>query len=119
MPERIQLKRTKGWRMPENTVKVDRSTAFGNPFSVKDAAAAGLIGYTSAHAVKDFREWFEAKGETANWYGTPSRIAFHNMFRRIVELRGKNLACWCKPGDPCHADVLLELANADDEHKSA
>jgi hypothetical protein len=27
------------------------------------------------------------------------------------ELRGKNLACWCKPDQPCHADVLLELAN--------
>jgi hypothetical protein len=31
------------------------------------------------------------------------------------ELRGKNLACWCKPGEPCHADVLLELANAEPE----
>ena len=29
-----------------------------------------------------------------------------------TQLRGKNLACWCKPGDPCHADVLLEMANA-------
>lgn len=30
----------------------------------------------------------------------------------VSALRGKNLACWCKPGAPCHADVLLELANA-------
>ena len=30
---------------------------------------------------------------------------------RLPELRGKNLACWCKPGSPCHADVLLEIAN--------
>lgn len=27
------------------------------------------------------------------------------------DLRGHNLACWCKPGTPCHADVLLEIAN--------
>jgi hypothetical protein len=27
------------------------------------------------------------------------------------DLAGKNLACWCKPGEPCHADVLLDLAN--------
>lgn len=27
------------------------------------------------------------------------------------ELAGRDLACWCKPGDPCHADVLLEIAN--------
>ncbi|MGN6491184.1 MAG: DUF4326 domain-containing protein [Agriterribacter sp.] len=29
----------------------------------------------------------------------------------LSELKGKNLSCWCRPGDPCHADVLLELAN--------
>ncbi|ATN65310.1 hypothetical protein A3857_18520 [Cereibacter sphaeroides] len=29
----------------------------------------------------------------------------------IRELRGKDLACWCQPGAPCHADVLLEIAN--------
>jgi hypothetical protein len=32
MPKRIQLRRTKGWRMPANTVKVDRSAKYGNPF---------------------------------------------------------------------------------------
>jgi hypothetical protein len=30
---------------------------------------------------------------------------------RLPELRGKNLACFCKPGEPCHADILIELAN--------
>lgn len=34
MPERIQLRRTKGWRMPPDTVKVDRTTKWGNPFVV-------------------------------------------------------------------------------------
>jgi hypothetical protein len=33
------------------------------------------------------------------------------ILNRLPELRGKNLACWCKPGSPCHADVLLDLAN--------
>src|SRR5215208_999153 len=37
MPARIQLKRTKGWRMPPNTVKVDRTTRFGNPFPLTAA----------------------------------------------------------------------------------
>ena len=31
--------------------------------------------------------------------------------RLRIDLAGKNLACWCKPGEPCHADVLLEIAN--------
>lgn len=34
MPERIQLSRRKGWRMPANTVKVDRTTIYGNPFRI-------------------------------------------------------------------------------------
>jgi len=29
----------------------------------------------------------------------------------LEELRGKNLACWCPLDKPCHADILLELAN--------
>lgn len=34
--------------------------------------------------------------------------------KRLPDLRGKNLACWCPlDGKPCHADVLLELANRD------
>jgi len=71
MAERIQLSRAKGWRMPPNTVKVDRTTKWGNPFR------AGNVG----------------------------------PFGR-EPLRGKNLACWCELGKPCHADVLLVLANA-------
>lgn len=42
-PQRIQLKRTKGWRMPPGTVKVDRSTRWGNPFRI-GAADAALTG---------------------------------------------------------------------------
>lgn len=29
----------------------------------------------------------------------------------VAELAGKDLTCWCPPGMPCHADVLLEIAN--------
>jgi len=35
------------------------------------------------------------------------------MINNLGQLRGKNLACWCKIGTPCHADVLLKLANQD------
>jgi len=93
-PQRIQLKRTKGWRMPDNTVKVDRTSKWGNPFSVDDAPPS-----------------LKTKEERQGW-----AVGMFNL--RVVknpevfrELRGKNLACWCKPGSPCHADVLLDLAN--------
>ena len=93
MPDRIQLKRTKGWRMPANTVKVDRTSKwFGNPFKVDEFTTAG-------EAVMLFRRYIRQ-----------SEIL---MALARHELRGKNLACWCKPGEPCHADVLLEIANAE------
>lgn len=94
---RIQLKRTKGWRMPPNTVKVDRSTKWGNPWKGGGTICGGRR-LSAKDAVGLFRE---------------SAIA-GELFDadELTELRGKNLACWCKPGAPCHADVLLEIANA-------
>ena len=94
MPKRIQLKRTKGWRMPENTVKVDRTNKrFGNPFVVgKDGVG------DAAHAVEFFKAMIDQ---------SPGLIECAK-----IDLRGKNLACWCKLGTPCHAEVLLEIANS-------
>jgi hypothetical protein len=90
-PKRIQRRRTKGWKMPPNTVYVGRPTIWGNPFS----------GGTKEEAVNSFRVDLSQ--------GPLERRQLRERAKR--ELRGKNLACWCKPGQPCHADVLLELAN--------
>jgi hypothetical protein len=99
MPQRIQLQRTRGWRMPPGAVKVDRSTSFGNPFVIMDGVT------DAAFVAAAFRRWLD--GEDPSF---PERRAA--LLRRLSELRGNDLACWCKPGAPCHADVLLELANA-------
>jgi hypothetical protein len=104
-PIRVQLSRAKGWRMPPNTVKVDRSTPWGNPFTLSDAKEAGYIGTDDellVMCVADFQGLFRDR-PMAEALGYPTDLS---------PLRGKNLACWCKPGSPCHADVLLELANA-------
>ncbi|WP_126975556.1 DUF4326 domain-containing protein [Frigidibacter oleivorans] len=93
MPDRIQLRRTKGWRMPPNTVKVDRSTRWGNPYQ------AGADGDGS----RDY-----LVGLYRDYLARPEQAALVDAIRR--ELRGKNLACWC-PHGPCHGDVLLEIAN--------
>ncbi len=117
--------------MPPNTVKVDRSTKWGNPFRVMgedeylmcDASHRRTIltpwvvfsheqfihmPATPAMAVAAFRLWlagfFEPNG--SNGYGIVRPCTLD-----VRELRGKNLACWCALGKPCHADVLLELAN--------
>ena len=89
MPKRIQRKRTKGWKMPENTVYVGRPTKWGNPYKINEK-------FDKANAVRLHREYVEMHVDAEE-------------IKR--ELKGKNLACWCKEGEPCHADVLLEIAN--------
>ena len=95
-PQRIQLSRAKGWRMPENTVVVARPTMWGNPFR---ASNYGRGVHAKSIAVTLFHGFIEL----------PENFRLLAAVKR--DLRGKNLACWCKPGEPCHADVLLELAN--------
>lgn len=100
---RVQLSRAKGWRMPPNTVKVDRSTRWGNPFKLHGD------GYpmTAEVAVMLFERHITDQGRLG-WV-MASRLTTLDDVRR--ELRGKNLACWCSLDRPCHADVLLRLAN--------
>ena len=111
-PARITLSRAKGWRMPENSVSVARPGPFGNPFTVTDAREAGYHGSDTRlqiFVVNAFRDWLA--GDQQNWMGPDADAARATILARLPELRGKNLACWCKPGTPCHADVLIELAN--------
>ncbi len=103
MAERVQLRRTKGWRIPPNTVKVSRPSRWGNPFTVgcdpsQFSAALPSECNTVAEAVECYRYFAET------WI-TLTRGEWLNG------LKGKNLACWCNLGEPCHADVLLALAN--------
>jgi len=99
---RIQLSRRRGWRMPRDAVKVDRATRWGNPFRAGEQDAA--------HCVAMFRDWLV--------HGLPQRPDLDAKRARILtdlhQLRGKCLACWCKLDEPCHADVLLDLANRAD-----
>jgi hypothetical protein len=107
-PIRIQRQRKKFWTMPPNTVYVGRGTKWGNPWRVGlvtcGCRAVGECNHntmrcaTAAEAVECYREWVMQGSKRKVW--------------AVEELRGKNLACWCKDGQPCHADVLLEIANA-------
>jgi len=100
-PHRVQLSRRKGWHMPPNTVKVDRTTRFGNPFR---PGAPGIPDRRTA--VQLFERAFrrgDLTRDDPNSPFTPEAIR--------AELRGKNLACWCALDEPCHADVLLAMAN--------
>lgn len=107
MAQRIQRKRTKGWRMPEGAVYVGRGSKWGNPHRVGVSLARNTDGtyryMTAKDAVAAYRD------ETLP-YWTEHRRA--DQLLPLEELRGKDLACWCPLDQPCHADVLLEVANA-------
>lgn len=99
--KRIQRKRTKGWRMPENTVFVGRPSRWGNPYRVGASTQDGQQIRDRAHAVAKYREllaFMESKGLTID----------------TTALRGKDIACWCPLDEPCHADVLIEMTNQSD-----
>jgi len=99
IPVRIQRRRTKGFRLQDASpngleiVYVGRGSKWGNPFTVEE--------YGREKAVEMFRDYIENQN-------SPHGFEPHE----IEELRGKNLACWCKDGTPCHAEVLLEIANS-------
>jgi uncharacterized protein DUF4326 len=93
-PRRIQLRRTAGWRKPDDAVVVSRPSRWGNPHPFAKATPE-----ERARVVDLYRRDLEA-----------GRLPFtEDDVRR--ELAGRDLACWCPLDGPCHADVLLEVAN--------
>lgn len=106
-PVRIQRKRIAGWRMPPGAIYVGRPSGYGN-------YAAKRRGLTGVAAAIEFRRWIAEEASEA-WKG-----------RAAIDLRGRDLACWCglcdlhqagKPFnivcpdcDPCHADPLGIIA---------
>lgn len=86
---RIQRRRSAGWRTPLEAVYVGRPTRFGNPYPVAEHGRAAAVELYRAHLAQN-----------------PDLIAAAR-----TELRGKPLACWCPLTVPCHADVLIEIAN--------
>ena len=110
MPERIQRKRTKGWRAPlcgcgcgKPARYVGRPSKYGNPYGVSGETTA-LI------ATRLFRDMLNRAptGDTGTGWGHPGETVFDTIRR---ELGGHDLTCWCPLQSPCHADELLRIAN--------
>lgn len=108
MPERIQQSRAKGWRKPAGAVAVHRNTRWGNPYRTDDLPAAGRRSLADDReiVVRLFRELLDSPADRER-AGYPSDAQIRE------QLGGKDLMCWCPLGGPCHADVLLEIANAE------
>jgi hypothetical protein len=131
MPERIQLRRVKGWRKPEGAVVVSRPTRWGNPIRITrerldrwpwtvmyrvhgspmdlNGGPSYCVLETARHFAARFFEWDLLNGRYGDVYPSVEEIQ--------AELAGRDLACWCplatRPSDypSCHADVLLDVAN--------
>jgi hypothetical protein len=110
-PRRIQRKRTKGWRMPEGAIYVGRPSRWGNPFTYDPGNRTAYLNETQARrrARDTFRGWLDGQ---RYWFGPEAEARRDAVLGGIGFLRGHDLVCWCPLDQPCHADVLLELANA-------
>ena len=105
-PIRIQRQRTKGWRMPPNTVYVGRPSKWGNPFPISRYLSREssillfdmLFGFEPDEPLTPRQKLFVGKGK-------------NYPVDQVKELKGKSLACWCRLDQECHADILLERAN--------
>lgn len=117
-PIRVQLRRSKGWRMPPNTVKVDRTTPWGNPWRItvgtnlrtgKHVYFVDRGDFESVIRVSDTRPEAVAVAVALfrQWVNAPQQSTWRD--RATLVLKGKNLACWCP--DECHGNVLLEMVN--------
>lgn len=123
--KRIQRQRTKGWLMPEGAIYVGRPSLWGNPWALRDGSAWDIpVADRAAWAVRMYREELTHWGLLSDWDYFTSEATYARVSREIgasgaanmaeyaaVALRGRDLACWCPLDQPCHADVLLELAN--------
>lgn len=109
MPQRVQQSHAHG--KPENTVSVARPTKWGNPFLLGDVGRS-FPSLTTAQrqgfVVNQFKDLL-ASPRLREKHGYPSLAEIR------TELAGKNLACYCPIGTPCHADVLIEVANGGTE----
>ena len=118
MPERIQRKRTKGWKTPlcscgcgKKARYVGRGTPFGNPFQIGGMTYFLRLGVWTPHRIPDaqtavrfYRNWVNL--DVRHNTGSPPPTA-----QQVAALRGHDLMCWCALDQPCHADELLRIAN--------
>ena len=122
--KRIQRKRSKGWRMPENTVYVGRPTKWGNPFKLVYGKTGVIVYYCVNRTILD--PWI-IYDHVKTDYTLEDLVYFYDRWIRgllttdiglpdppVEELtkmllQGKDLACWCPLHAPCHADILVTM----------
>lgn len=125
-PRRIQLSRKAGWKLADHVageyVIVDRRSGFGNPWGVHPRGKRWMVLRNGNFPVLgEFDTKPEAQGLAVELFhrwltddefaATLPEMGRDWILDSLDDLRGKDLCCWCADGTPCHADVLLALAN--------
>ncbi len=120
--KRIQRKRTKGFRLPENTICVNRPTKWGNPLRLDGDMIMIHAGYRRANLapwvfytlgdIDDVLHLYDLILDGIQFVNKDLQY-WSDQFKKndIEELRGKNVACFCRLDQKCHADVLLKKLN--------
>ena len=128
-PVRLQLSRRKGFSLQAlsretnglEAVKVTRPGPWGNPFPITKGIATSMGVTSPIWSVGTWEGpamWFRHTEAEAielsvaafkTWVCQPAQSRLLDQAR--LGLRGKNLACFCRPGQLCHADIWIELAN--------
>lgn len=109
-PIRIQRKRIKGWRMPENTISVCRPGAWGNPYKVTKEGKCWFVIDEKLNRKMECEDELQAIRYSLELF---QKMALKHRWDYYAPfyLKGRNLACWCPLDKPCHTDILLKLAN--------
>ena len=115
--KRIQRLRTAGWRMPPDCTYVGRPTPWGNPYRVHAVIQGGTrkweIFANDNPLTQPIRIRFTKRADAIrvaiNLYAAYIKIRLSLDPTFLEPLRGRDLACWCGEGYPCHADILIAL----------
>lgn len=130
-PKRIQMSRQHPWRATNpDAVIVARPSKWGNPFKVYRCQCCGYWDVMDENGVTYLIDHERAKRQSirpdASYNHRDAAAHAVGLFRALygggsfmperdpstaAELTGRDLACWCPLDQPCHADVLLALAN--------
>ena len=116
-PQRMQLSRKAGYSLQAASLalnglpgrRITRRGKWGNPFTIDETARRYKLDPEAAQAkaVELCGQWLRG---TLDPKLSPGNPPSRDDIR--AELAGHNLACWCRPGTPCHADILIQLANS-------
>jgi len=112
-PVRIVLSRRAGFNLQATSKAINglpaqsvaRPGLWGNPFSIDAVAEETGLDREAAQAEAVARHARWLRGEIEADRPRPS------LEKIRAGLKGKNLACWCREGTPCHVDTLIGLAN--------